>query len=113
MNGMKTTMLLAALTALFMALGYTLGGSGGAVPNPLHNLGLLYHLAHLRPADSLVAIVVKLAEDASMKAWHAGVIANSAIAEALTSGLIFMNGRYKIDGAGIRITGTPGSAAKD
>ena len=31
MNGLKTTMLLAALTALFMALGYTLGGSGGAV----------------------------------------------------------------------------------
>ncbi|MEC3912669.1 zinc metalloprotease HtpX [Sphingobium sp. CR2-8] len=31
MNGMKTAMLLAALTALFMALGYTLGGSGGAV----------------------------------------------------------------------------------
>jgi heat shock protein HtpX len=28
---MKTTMLLAALTALFMALGYTLGGSGGAI----------------------------------------------------------------------------------
>ena len=58
-------------------------------------------------------IVVKLAGDASMKAWHAGVISNSAIAEALTSGLIFMNGRYKIGGAGIRITGTPGSAAKD
>lgn len=57
--------------------------------------------------------VVKLAEDASMKAWHAGVIANSAIAEALTSALIFMNGRYKIDGAGIRITGTPGSANKE
>jgi heat shock protein HtpX len=31
MNGMKTTMLLAALTALFMGLGYTMGGSGGAV----------------------------------------------------------------------------------
>ena len=31
MNGLKTTMLLAALTALFMALGYTLGGTGGAV----------------------------------------------------------------------------------
>ncbi len=31
MNGFKTTMLLAALTALFMALGYTLGGSGGAI----------------------------------------------------------------------------------
>ncbi len=31
MNGMKTTMLLAALTALFMALGFTLGGRGGAM----------------------------------------------------------------------------------
>ena len=31
MSGMKTAMLLSALTALFMALGYTLGGSGGAV----------------------------------------------------------------------------------
>ena len=58
-------------------------------------------------------VVVKLAKDASMKAWHAGVIANSAIAEALTSALIFMNGRYKIDGAGIRITGTPGSAEQE
>lgn len=31
MNFIKTTMLLAALTALFIALGYTLGGSGGAI----------------------------------------------------------------------------------
>ena len=31
MSGFKTVMLLSALTALFMALGYTLGGSGGAV----------------------------------------------------------------------------------
>ncbi|KEQ52554.1 zinc metalloprotease HtpX [Sphingobium chlorophenolicum] len=31
MSGMKTMMLLSALTALFMALGYTLGGGGGAV----------------------------------------------------------------------------------
>lgn len=31
MNMMKTTMLLAALTALFMVLGYSLGGSGGAL----------------------------------------------------------------------------------
>ncbi|MEO1046247.1 MAG: zinc metalloprotease HtpX [Pseudomonadota bacterium] len=31
MNQMKTLMLLAGLTALFMALGYTLGGAGGAV----------------------------------------------------------------------------------
>ncbi|MFC0203712.1 zinc metalloprotease HtpX [Novosphingobium soli] len=31
MNGMKTAMLLAALTALFMGLGYLFGGTGGAV----------------------------------------------------------------------------------
>ncbi len=31
MNGFKTTMLLAAMTALFMALGFTLGGRGGMV----------------------------------------------------------------------------------
>ena len=55
-------------------------------------------------------VVVELASDADMKAWHAGVIANSVVAEAMTSSLIFMNNRYKIDGAGLRITGKPGSA---
>ena len=55
-------------------------------------------------------VVVELASDADMKAWHAGVIANSIVAEAMTSSLIFMNNRYKIDGSGLRITGKPGSA---
>lgn len=49
--------------------------------------------------------VIALAEEAGMTAWHAGRIDNSTIAEALTSGLIFINGKYNIDGAGIRITG--------
>lgn len=53
------------------------------------------------------ATVIKLAEDGGMKAWHAGRIDNSAVAEALTSVLIFMNGSYKMDGAGIRIVGEP------
>lgn len=48
--------------------------------------------------------VKELAEAAGMAAWHAGPIENSAISEALTSGLIFINGKYKIDGAGVRIT---------
>ena len=56
-------------------------------------------------------VVVALAAEADMKAWHAGRIDNSAVAEALTSVLIFINNRYKIDGAGIRIIGTPSSAA--
>lgn len=52
-------------------------------------------------------VVVKLAEDAGMKAWHVGGLNNAAAAEALTSLLIFINKRYKIPGSGIRITGTP------
>lgn len=51
--------------------------------------------------------VVELAEAAGMKAWHAGQLANSVVAESLTAALIFMNNRYGIAGAGIRITGTP------
>jgi 8-hydroxy-5-deazaflavin:NADPH oxidoreductase len=50
--------------------------------------------------------VVQLAADADMKAWHVGALCNASAAEALTSLLIFMNKRYKIPGAGIRITGS-------
>ena len=50
---------------------------------------------------------VQLAADAGMRAWHAGVLANSAAAEALTSVLIAINRHYKVPGAGIRITGVP------
>ena len=77
------------------------------------------HLLHAGAGSLLVCgndpaareVVVQLAADAGMKAWHAGVIANSIVAEAMTSTLIFMNNRYKIDGAGLKITGTPGSAS--
>ncbi len=57
--------------------------------------------------------IIELAQQAGMRAWHAGRIDNSAVAEALTSTLIFINGSYKIDGAGIRITGTPGSVKEN
>ncbi|MDX1464963.1 MAG: NADPH-dependent F420 reductase [Halomonas sp.] len=50
--------------------------------------------------------VVALANDAGLRGLHAGVLGNSAAAEAMTSILIFMNRHYRIDGAGIRITGT-------
>ena len=49
--------------------------------------------------------VIKMAEDAGMRGFHAGRIANSVVTESLTSALIFINHHYKIDGAGIRITG--------
>jgi 8-hydroxy-5-deazaflavin:NADPH oxidoreductase len=51
--------------------------------------------------------VIGLAGDIGLRAWHAGPLCNSAAAEALTSVLIFINRRYKIPGAGVRITGVP------
>ena len=53
------------------------------------------------------AQVVELVESAGMKGWHAGPLANSVVAEAMTSVLITLNRRYKIPGSGFRITGTP------
>jgi 8-hydroxy-5-deazaflavin:NADPH oxidoreductase len=49
--------------------------------------------------------IVQLAGSAGMRALHAGSLANSAAAEALTSVLIFMNGFYKAHGAGIQLVG--------
>jgi NADPH-dependent F420 reductase len=51
--------------------------------------------------------VIALVEAMGLRGLHGGALANSAAAEALTSVLIFLNKAYKIDGAGIRITGTP------
>lgn len=56
-------------------------------------------------------VIVKLAEAIGLRAWHAGPIENTAVPETLTSVLIFLNRFYKIDGAGIRITGEPGETA--
>ena len=49
--------------------------------------------------------VVALADAAGLRGLHGGALANSAAAEAMTSVLIFMNRHYRVDGAGIRITG--------
>ena len=78
----------------------------------------LCDLSHVLDGDVLVCgndpdareVVVGLAVGAGLRAWHGGRIDNAAVAEALTSALIFINKRYKIDGAGIRIVGEPGSA---
>ena len=49
--------------------------------------------------------VIALAEQAGMRAWHAGPIENSAAAEALTSILIQINRRHDISHSGIQIVG--------
>jgi NADPH-dependent F420 reductase len=53
--------------------------------------------------------VVRLAAAAGLRGLHAGSLANSAAAEALTSILIFVNKHYGIDGAGVRLTGAFGA----
>ncbi|HBT33263.1 MAG TPA: NADPH-dependent F420 reductase [Pusillimonas sp.] len=50
-------------------------------------------------------IVISLIEPIGMRGIDAGAIANSAAAEAMTSLLIGINKRYKVDCAGIQITG--------
>lgn len=50
-------------------------------------------------------LVLVLAAAAGLRGVHAGPLANSVAGEALTSVLIGINRNYKVDGAGIRITG--------
>jgi predicted dinucleotide-binding enzyme len=52
-------------------------------------------------------LVIALAEAAGMRGIDGGGLANSVAAEALTSVLIGINRRHKVNGAGIRITGIP------
>jgi NADPH-dependent F420 reductase len=77
-----------------------------------------HHLKHLDAkidcdvlvcADDKAAadFVVGLAKEIGLGAWNGGVLANSAVSEALTSVLITLNQRYKVPASGIRITGIP------
>lgn len=50
-------------------------------------------------------VIVDMANAIGLRGIHAGSLANSAAAEALTSILIFINKTYSVPGAGIRITG--------
>jgi NADPH-dependent F420 reductase len=95
-------------------------GEGVKVVAAFQNVGAAHlQTDHAIECDVLVAgndpdareVVIGLVEDAGLKGWHAGPLANSTAAEALTSLLIHINRRYKIaGGSGIRITGEPGTA---
>lgn len=50
-------------------------------------------------------LVIGLAKDAGLRGIDAGALANSTVAESLTSALIWINRTYKIPDAGIMITG--------
>jgi NADPH-dependent F420 reductase len=77
------------------------------------------HLRETHPAgyDVLVSgddadaceMVIDLARTIGLRGWHAGPLVNAVAAEALASVLIHLNRRYRLPGAGIRITpGTRG-----
>ena len=93
----------------------TLLGEGVKVVSAFQNVSAhhLKDLTHIIDCDVLVCgddpdareAVVQLAQIIGMRAWHAGVLANSVVAEGLTSVLIAINQRYKVPSAGIRITG--------
>ena len=92
-------------------------GTGVKVVSAFQNISAehLRDLHHEMDCDVLVcaddeaagAVAVELAVAAGMKAWFCGPLANSVVAEGLTSVLIGINRRYKIPGSGIRITGQP------
>jgi NADPH-dependent F420 reductase len=90
-------------------------GDGVRVVSAFQNISA-HHLTRLEEeieCDVLVCAddpaaaeeVVALAEEIGLRAWNAGPLANSVVAEGLTSVLIALNRRYKVPGSGIRITG--------
>lgn len=94
-------------------------GEGVRVVSAFHNVGAAkLHAGGRVDCDVLVFgnnkeardIVIALANEVATCGIDGGVLANSAAAEALTSVLIGINRRYKVQGAGIRITGLPPTA---
>ncbi len=89
-------------------------GEGVKVVSAFHNVGATkLHAGGRADCDVLVFgndkesrdVVIGLANEVASAGIDGGVLANSAAAEALTSVLIGINRRYKVPGAGIRITG--------
>lgn len=89
-------------------------GEGVRVISAFHNIGAAkLHAGESIECDVLVCgndkdardVGIALAKAVGASGIDAGVLANSAAAEAMTSLLIGINRRYKVKSAGIRITG--------
>lgn len=90
-------------------------GEGVRVVSAFHNVAA-HKLATDDPVDCDVLVfgddkaaresVLRVVAACGLRGLHAGVLANSAAAEALTSILIFINKQYAVDGTGLRITGS-------
>ena len=51
--------------------------------------------------------VIAMCKQAGIQAFDAGVLANAVVVETLTAVLIAINVKYKVKGAGIRLTSVP------
>jgi 8-hydroxy-5-deazaflavin:NADPH oxidoreductase len=60
--------------------------------------------------DRAAQVAMELTEAAGLQGWCCGPLKNSLVTEGLTSLLIAINRRYRVPGAGIRITGVPTGA---
>lgn len=89
-------------------------GDGVRMVSAFHHVGAAkLHAGGRADCDVLVfgndkdarEMVIGLANEVATCGIDGGVLANSVAAEALTSVLIGINRRYKVSGAGIRITG--------
>jgi 8-hydroxy-5-deazaflavin:NADPH oxidoreductase len=96
-------------------------GPGVRVASAFHNVGAKkLHGGEKADCDVLIfsddaAVreqVIALANIVATRGVDGGALANSVAAEALTSVLIAINRRYKVPGAGIRITGLPAPEAR-
>ena len=96
-------------------------GAGVRVAAAFHHIGAKkLHSGEKANCDVLVfaddaavrEIVIGLANVVATRGVDGGPLANAVAAEALTSVLIAINRRYKILGAGIRITGLPVSEVR-
>ena len=96
-------------------------GPGVRVAAAFHNVGAKkLHGGEKADCDVLVFAddatvreqVIALANVIATRGVDGGALANAVAAEALTSVLIAINRRYKVAGAGIRITGLPAREAR-
>lgn len=98
-----------------LAEAYAVLGEGVSVAAAFQNVGA----KHLEDPDQLVdcdvlvcgqkaakEVAFELVEAAGMRGFDAGGVSNAVVVEGLTSVLIGINLRYKVNGAGIRVTGT-------
>jgi NADPH-dependent F420 reductase len=57
--------------------------------------------------DDARSLAIRLVGDLGMRGLDAGPLRNAVALEALTPVLLYMNRRYKVEGAGIRVAGLP------